>query len=326
MQQLTHNQKKPVIQLLDVPFPVLGRGQVLVRNHYSVITCPEEEQQSKEARSGVIARARTRKKEVKQVIEQIKKSGLADTYHMVMNRFQVPVPLGNCCSGEVIAVSSEINDIKIGDRVACGGEGAWHADVVAVNRNLCVKIPEGVDLKQAAFAAIAAITIQGVRQADVRLGENVVVIGLGLLGQLTIQLLQAAGIHTVGIDIDQAQVLSSKKIGADLALNRNHEDLERLVSGFTDGHGADAVIITANSRSTDPVNLAGMLCRHKGKVVVVGEIPTGFDREHYYKKELDLRMSSSYGPGRHDPVYEERGIDYPIGYVRWTENRNMQAF
>jgi polar amino acid transport system substrate-binding protein len=189
-----------------------------------------------------------------------------------------------------------------------------------------VKVPADVDLKQAAFATIAAIAIQGVRQADLRLGEKAVVIGLGLLGKLIIQILLAAGVEPVGIDIDEAQVKSTAEIGASLAINRNNEGLEPMVASFTGGHGADAVIITASSSSTDPVNLAGILCRRKGKVVIVGGVPTGFNREHYYKKELDLRMSCSYGPGRYDPVYEEKGIDYPVGYVRWTENRNMQAY
>jgi len=326
MLQITQQLKSGKMEILQVPFPIPGKGKVTVRNHYSVISAGTEGKTVKDARLGYIGKAKTRQKEVKQVIETVRTAGLANTYKMVMNKLEAHSPLGYCCAGEVISIAKDVKDLKVGDRVACGGQGAYHAEVVSVNRNLCVKIPDTVETRQAAFATVASIAIQGLRQADVRFGENCCVIGLGLIGQITMQVLNAAGVKSIGVDISDAQVKLAEACGADLALNRDCPDIEKTIYDFTGGFGTDAVIITAGTSSNDPVEFSGRLCRQKGKVVIVGAVPTGFSREHYYKKELDLRMSCSYGPGRYDPEYEEKGIDYPIGYVRWTENRNMQAF
>lgn len=326
MQQLTQQLKSGKMEILEVPFPVLGNGQVLVRNHYSVISAGTEGKTVSDARKGYIAKAKSRKKEVQLVIDMIKTEGFLKTYDLVMNKLEAPAALGYSSAGEIIAVGSGISDLRVGDRVACGGSGAVHADVVAVSRNLCVKVPETIDLKYAAFSTIAAIAIQGIRQADLRFGENCTVIGLGIIGQITIQVLKAAGIKAIGIDLNPLQVQRAEKAGINLAMLRNQDGLIQNVIDFTGGNGTDAVIITAATSSTDPVELAGELCRKRGKVIIVGAVPTGFSRTHYYRKELDLRMSSSYGPGRYDNVYEEKGIDYPIGYVRFTENRNMQTF
>ena len=326
MKQLTQQLKSGKMEVIEVPFPILEKGKVLLCNHYSVISAGTEGKTVKDARLGYIGKAKTRQKEVKQVIDTVRTTGLIKTYQMVMNKLEAPSPLGYCCAGEIISVNEDVKDLKIGDIVACGGQGAFHAEIVSVNRNLCVKIPDTVETRHAAFATVASIAIQGIRQADVRFGENCCVIGLGLIGQITVQVLSAAGVKTIGIDINDAQVKLAEACGVDLALNRECSDIEKTIYDFTDGFGTDAVIITAGTSSKDPVELAGRLCRQKGKVVVVGAVPTGFTREHYYKKELDLRMSCSYGPGRYDPEYEEKSIDYPIGYVRWTENRNMQAF
>ncbi len=243
-----------------------------------------------------------------------------------MNRLEAPSALGYSCAGDVIAVGEEVTEFTVGQRVACGGNGAVHAEAVAVPQNLCVKISDQVDLKHAAFTTIGAVALQGIRQADLGLGSNCLVIGLGLVGLLTAQLLEASGVRAIGVDVDPKQVDLAHRTGVSLALARNSQGVEDTIRQATRGKGVDAVIITASTDSTDPVELAGRLCRQKGRVVVVGSVPTGFSREHYYRKELDLRMSCSYGPGRYDPSYEEHGIDYPIGYVRWTENRNMQAF
>jgi len=326
MDQITQQLKSGKMEILEVPFPSLGKGQVLVRNHYSVISAGTEGKTVKDARLGYVGKARTRQKELKQVIDSIKINGFVKTYNVVMNKLESPSSLGYSCAGEVIALGDGISDLNVGDFVACGGGGAVHAEVISSNRNLCVKVPETVNLKHAAFTTVASIAMQGFRQSDLRLGESCVVIGLGLIGQFTIQVLNSAGIKTIGIDIDDSPVELAKKCGADLALNGNREDIEKIVFDSTGGYGADAVIITAGASSTGPIDLAGSLCRKKGKVIVVGAIPTGFSRPNYYKKELDLRMSCSYGPGRYDIDYEEKGVDYPIGHVRWTENRNMQAY
>ncbi len=326
MEQLIQNLKNGEMQLLEVPFPALPQGCVLVRNYFSVISAGTEGKSVKDARLGYVAKARARKDEVGKVMKSVKSFGLIPTYKMVMNKLEAPSPLGYCCAGEVIAVASDVKDFRIGDRVACGGNNAVHAEVVSVPVNLCVKIPNEIDIREAAFATLGAIAMQGIRQADLRLGENAVVIGLGLIGQLTIQMLNAAGIRTIGIDIDERMVQLASANGCELSINRRSETLENDVLDFTAGHGTDAVIITAGTDSTDPVDLAGALCRKKGKVVIVGAVPTGFKRANYFRKELELKMSASYGPGRYDREYEEEGIDYPYAYVRWTENRNMEAF
>lgn len=326
MLQLTQNLKNGEMSLLEVPFPAINYGYILVRNHYSVISAGTESKTVSDARKGYIAKAQSRQKEVKQVIEMAKSQGLLQTYTTVMNKLDSPSALGYSCAGEVIKVGEGITNFKVGDLVACGGANAVHSEVVSVPKNLCVKVPKDLDLKFASLSTVASIALQGVRQADLRIGETCVIIGLGLIGQITVQLLNAAGVKTIGIDLDQRQVELAKISKIDIALNRNDTGVEKTVSEFTNGYGADAVIITAGTSSLDPVELAGEVCRKKGKVVIVGAVPTGFSRANYYKKELELRMSSSYGPGRYDANYEEKGIDYPIGYVRWTENRNMEAF
>jgi len=326
MEQLTQNLKDGFMQILEVPYPALGAGQVLVRNHYSMVSAGTEGKTVRDARAGYLAKARSRREEVKKVIKTARTVGLLETYRLVMNRLDAPSALGYSCAGEVIAVADDVRDFAVGDRVACGGATAVHAEVVAVPVNLCVKLPGQVSSRDAAFTTLGAIALQGVRQADLRLGENCVVIGLGMLGQLTLQLLQAGGIRSAGIDVDDYQVHLAKEQGFNDVYSRKAPQLEQLIERFTDGYGTDAVIITAGTDSLDPVELAGTLCRRKGKVVVVGAVPNGFSRKNYYQKELDLRMSCSYGPGRYDSEYEDKGLDYPYAYVRWTENRNMQAF
>jgi len=326
MEQLTQNLKDGKMQLLEVPFPVLSSGQVLVRNHYSLISAGTEGKTVKDARLSYIGKARARKEEVKKVIDAAKTFGILNTYKMVMNKLDAPSSLGYSTAGEIIAVAPDVTDFRVGDLVACGGNSAVHAEVIAVPVNLCVKLNDKIALQHACFTTLGAIALQGIRQADLRLGENCVVIGLGLVGQLTVQMLKAGGIKTIGIDIDQRMVDLALHTDIDAAFTRNSEDLESSINNITNGYGTDAVIITAGTDSLDPVDLAGALCRKKGKVVIVGAVPTGFKRPNYFKKELDLRMSCSYGPGRYDTEYEEGGIDYPYGYVRWTENRNMAAF
>lgn len=313
------------MQLMEAPFPSLREGWVLVRNHFSLVSAGTEGKTVSDARKGLIGKALARKEEVEKVIRTAKTTGVMKTYRMVMDKLEAPVPLGYSSAGVVIAVGKGVSDFRVGDRVACGGNTANHAEVVAVPRNLCATIPDNLSVETAAMTTLGAIAMQGIRQSELRLGEYAIVIGLGLIGQLTMQMLEAAGVHSLGIDIDQRQVDMAGKSGLNV-FNRNNEFLKDIILKATSGIGADAVIITAATSSDDPVNLAGELCRQKGKVIIVGAVPTGFKRQDYFKKELDLRMSCSYGPGRYDARYEDQGIDYPAGYVRWTENRNMQAF
>jgi polar amino acid transport system substrate-binding protein len=315
------------MQVLEVPVPAMPAGNILVQNLYSLVSAGTEGSTVKAARSSLIEKAKQRPQQVKQVIDTLKSQGPVQTYRAVMKKLDAYSPLGYSCVGVVQGIGFAAQGFKEGDLVACGGLTACHAEVVSVPENLCVKLHPDIDLKQAAYNTLGAIAMQGVRQADLRLGESCAVIGLGLLGQLTCLLLKASGVRVFGVDIDPTMVAIAGKHCADLSLQRGVEGIEGRISQFSDGIGCDAVIITAATDSLDPINFAGAIARKKGTIVVVGAVPTGFDREpHFYKKELQVRMSCSYGPGRYDPLYEEKGLDYPPAYVRWTEKRNMEAF
>lgn len=327
MQQLAQKLKNGNMEIIEAPVPSLQKGQLLVKTHYSLISAGTESSTVKTARKGLIGKAKERPQQAKQVIETLKSQGPIQTYRAVMKKLDAYSPLGYSCAGEVIDVASDIKGYSIGDLVACGGATASHAEIISVPVNLCTKLKHDADLKQAAYNTLGAIAMQGVRQADLRLGETCAVVGLGLIGQLTALLLRTSGIRVVGIDIDPSIVETAKHNCLDLALNRNDTGVEEQINEYTDGIGCDAIIITAASSSLDPINFSGAIARKKGKIIIVGAVPSGFDREPYfYKKELEVKMSCSYGPGRYDPNYEEKGLDYPASYVRWTENRNMQAF
>lgn len=317
------------MEVLEVPEPVLGQGiMVLVRNHYSLISAGTESSTVSAARKGLIGKIQERPQQAKQVLDMLLQQGPVQTYRTVMKKLDAWSSLGYSSAGEVIEVESSVKEFSVGDRVACAGVGyANHAEIISVPVNLCVKLPGDADLKRAAYNTLGAIALQGIRQADLRLGETCAVIGLGLIGQLTCLLLRASGVRVVGIDIDPSAVSTAKRHCVDEAFLRTDSGIADQIAAFTQGLGADATIIAAGTESLDPINFAGEIARKKGRIVVVGNVPTGFAREpHYYRKELELRMSCSYGAGRYDPDYEEKGIDYPAGYVRWTEGRNMEAF
>lgn len=328
MKQLTQILKTGEMKINDVPIPSLQKGMVLVRNHFSLISAGTESTIVKTARKSLLGKAKERPQQVHQVLDTLKKLGPIQTYRAVMKKLDAYSPLGYSSSGLVIGLGEDVSEFKIGDKVACAGVGyANHAEVISVPTNLCVKLEDNTDLSKASYNTLGAIAIQGVRQADLRVGESCAIIGLGLLGQLTAQILNASGVKTFGIDVSQNAVDISNKYSTFKAWLRNTDGMSNQIYEMTNGYGVDAVIITAGSSSYDPINFAGEIARKKGKVVVVGAVPTGFDRDpYYYKKELELKMSCSYGPGRYDLNYEEKGIDYPYSYVRWTEKRNMQAF
>jgi threonine dehydrogenase-like Zn-dependent dehydrogenase len=278
------------------------------------------------AEKSLIGKAVERPDLVRRVIDKVKNEGLFSTIEAVRSRLDNPMALGYSSAGIVLAVGEGVDNFQPGDRVACAGAGyASHAEVVFVPKNLAVKIPDGVDFESASFTTLGAIAIQGLRLADVRLGETVAVIGLGLVGLLTVQLAKAAGCRVVGMDPNPERCRLATQLGCDAALADNSQFAIRN-SQFTNGHGADAVLITASTKSNDPVDLAGQVARDRGMVVAVGLVGMDIPRKLYYEKELTFRVSRSYGPGRYDSKYEEKGQDYPIAYVRWTENRNMQAF
>jgi predicted dehydrogenase/threonine dehydrogenase-like Zn-dependent dehydrogenase len=327
MNQLTQQLKSGEMTVQELPWPQVGPGMVLVRNHYSLISAGTEGSTVKTARKSLVGKAKERPQQVKQVIDVLKKQGPVQTYRAVMKKLDAYSPLGYSCAGEVVEVGAGAGGFGVGDRVACAGLTACHAEIVCVPANLCVKLAPDADLKGASYNTLGAISLQGIRQADLRLGESCAVIGLGLLGQLTCLMLRASGVITMGIDVDPAAVETAHTHCCDAAFKRNDPTVISSVERMTGGLGADAVIITAGTASLDPINFAGEIARKRGRVVVVGAVPTGFDRDpFYYRKELELRMSCSYGPGRYDLDYEEKGVEFPAAYVRWTENRNMQAF
>lgn len=327
MKQVVLNLKDGELTVEDVPIPTLKDNGVLVRNHYSVISAGTESGLVDLADKSLIGKAKARPDLAMKVINKAKQDGPISAFQQAMGRLEKREPLGYSSAGTVIAVSEDITEIKVGDRVACAGAGyANHADVAFVPKNLCAKIPENVDFKNACFTTVGSIAMQGVRNADVRVGENVVVVGLGLIGLITLQILKASGCRVFGIDLDETKVKLAKELGADVALSRNTPNIEESVRQFSRGIGADATIIAAATKSNDPVDFAGKITRERGKVVIVGLVGMDIPREEYYNKEIELRVSRSYGPGRYDRSYEEKGRDYPAPYVRWTENRNMQAF
>jgi polar amino acid transport system substrate-binding protein len=329
MKQITQKLGSGDMVIQEIPYPQVGKGMVIVKNHYSIISAGTEGSTVQAARKSLLGKAKERPQQVQQVFDTLRKQGPIQTYRAVMKKLDAYSPLGYSCAGEVIEVGEGVTEFKVGDKVACGGIGyANHAEVVAVPVNLCAKLPDSANLKNAAYNTLGAISMQGVRQADLRLGESCVVIGLGLLGQLTCLILRASGVTVIGIDISEAAVDLAIKNGAvDLGMVRKASGIENMILHETNGAGADAVIISAATSSADPINFAGAIARKKGKVIILGAVPTGFDRDPFwYRKELELKMSCSYGPGRYDLNYEEKGIDYPIAYVRWTEKRNMEAF
>lgn len=307
--------------------PILSHGQVLVRNHYSLISVGTESNTVKTARKSLIGKVKERPEQFKQVLETLNKIGPVQTYRSVMKKLDSYSSLGYSCAGEVVEIGNEVSGFKIGDKVACAGVGfANHAEFVAVPQNLCVKLSNNANMRDASYNTLGAIAMQAVRQADLRIGESCTVIGLGLLGQLACLILKASGVKVYGIDVQENAVKSAQRC-TDKAWLRSTPNLTNQINEVTGGYGVDAVIIAAATTSLDPINYAGEITRKKGKVVILGAVPTGFDRDpFFYKKELDIRMSCSYGPGRYDFSYEEKGVDYPYAYVRWTEKRNMSAF
>ncbi len=328
MKQLIQNFKSGDLFVDEVPLPSLSEGYVLVANHFSLISAGTEKSTVSTGQASLLGKARKRPDLVKQVIQNYKKEGLKATLDKVRTKLDSLKALGYSTSGVVLASLDTDRRFKPGDRVACGGQDyASHAEVIAVPQNLVAKIPDEVSFDEASFTTLGSIALQGVRQAEPQLGENICVIGLGLLGQITCQLLKANGCRVFGIDISASMVEFTTTNQHIMAMGRNNENLQAAVDHFTGGFGFDKVIITAGAPTNDPVELSGQILRKKGRVVVVGAVKMDLPRDpDYYRKELELRMSCSYGPGRYDPGYEEYGNDYPYGYVRWTEQRNMEAF
>ena len=328
MKQLTQKLKNGEMMVQEMVTPVIGKGMILVQNHFSLISAGTEGSTAQTARKSLIGKAKERPQQVKQVLEVLAQQGPVQTYRAITKKLEAYSPLGYSSAGVVISVGEGVTGFSIGDNVACAGVGyANHAEIISVPINLCVKLRQDADLKKASYNTLGAIAMQGVRQADLRVGESCAIIGLGLLGQLAGLILKASGVRVIGVDVHSPAVNMAETHFAEKAFSRNTPGIEAQIENLTNGLGVDAVIIAAASSSSDPINFAGAIARKKGKIVILGAVPTGFDRDPYwYKKELELKMSCSYGPGRYDLNYEEKGIDYPAAYVRWTEKRNMEAF
>jgi predicted dehydrogenase/threonine dehydrogenase-like Zn-dependent dehydrogenase len=326
MKQVVQNFRTGELKVEDLPPPALRPGGVLVRTAFSLISPGTERSIVETAQSSLLGKARQRPDLVRQVIDLFKREGLRSTYEKVKSRLGQVKALGYSASGTVIEVGEGVSEFQAGDLVACAGAGyASHAEVIFVPKNLACKLPEGASLESACYTTVGAIALQGIRQSETRLGETVAVVGLGLVGQLTVQMLKAAGCQVIGFDIDAAACELAKKSGADYVAN-DTAAVRDLVSFHTEGRGADCIIVTASTKSNEPVELAGEIARDRARVVIVGLVGMDIPRHSFYAKELELRLSRSYGPGRYDPQYEEKGTDYPVGYVRWTERRNMEAF
>ena len=327
MRQVTQNYKSGEIRLEEVDWPALKPGGVLVRSHYSVISTGTEGMKVREGKLSYLGKARARPDQLKKVLTTLKQQGFVATYQKVMNKLDSLTPLGYSLAGEVVAVGADAGEFHVGQRVACAGAGyANHADVNYVPKNLVVPVPDDVALKHASFATVGAIALQGFRQAEMQLGETACVIGLGLLGQLLVQILKAAGIHALGTDIVESRCRLAEELGAKAALIAGDPGLEAMIARLTGGVGVDCVFIAAGGGSNAATELAVRIARDRARVVDIGKTRLDLPWNDYYLKELDVRFSRSYGPGRYDPNYEERGIDYPIGYVRWTEKRNLASF
>ncbi|MFE0652966.1 bi-domain-containing oxidoreductase [Streptomyces sp. NPDC059534] len=327
MKQVVQNYKSGELAVLDVPMPACKPGGVLVRSAYSLISTGTELMKVSEAGMSMLGKARSRPDQVAKVVQSVATNGVPATYRKVMGKLDSYTPLGYSLCGVVEQVGSGIDDVKVGDLVACAGnEHALHAELNWVPKNLYVPVPDGLEPRHAAFGTVGSIAMQGVRQGEPQLGEVALVIGLGLIGQLVVQLLTASGVRVVGADPDPARCELAERLGAAACGDPASAAVEAAVAELTDGHGVDQVYLAAGGGSNQPVELAARLCRDRGRVVDIGKCRLDLPWNAYYEKELDVRFSRSYGPGRYDPEYELEGRDYPIGYVRWTERRNLACF
>ncbi|MFG3053292.1 bi-domain-containing oxidoreductase [Kitasatospora sp. NPDC048239] len=327
MKQVVQNYKSGELAVLDVPVPGCKPGGVLVRTAYSLISTGTELMKVSEAGMSMLGKARSRPDQVAKVMQSVAANGLPATYRKVMGKLDSYTPLGYSLCGVVEQVGAGIDDVKVGDVVACAGnEHALHAELNWVPRNLYVPVPDGLAPRHAAFGTVGSIAMQGVRQGEPQLGEVALVIGLGLIGQLVVQLLTASGVRVVGADPDPARCELAARLGAVACGDPGSAAVEAAVAELTDGHGVDQVYLAAGGGSNQPVELAASLARDRGRVVDIGKCRLDLPWNAYYEKELDVRFSRSYGPGRYDPEYELEGRDYPIGYVRWTERRNLACF
>jgi predicted dehydrogenase/threonine dehydrogenase-like Zn-dependent dehydrogenase len=324
MKQLLQNMRDGQTKVVDVPIPFIKKKTALVETSCSLVSAGTERMLVEFAEKSLANKATSRPDLVKQVLTKAKREGILPTIEATFNKLDQPLALGYSSAGTIIEIGEGLTGFKIGDRVACaGGNFAVHAEYNLIPQNLLTKLPDSVDFESAAFTTLGAVAMQGFRLAHPQLGERVCVIGLGLLGLLTVGIAKTAGCVVLGIDISKQRVDLARSMGADAMIRPNCEES---AMAFSQGFGFDHVLICADTSGNDPIELAGLLARNRGTVISVGVVGLNIPRKVYYEKELDFKVSCSYGPGRYDPDYEEKGVDYPYGFVRWTEGRNMQAF
>ncbi len=328
MKQILQSLKTGATEVAEVPCPAVKRGQLLIRSSRTLVSAGTERMLVEFGKAGWIEKARQQPDKVRMVLDKIKTDGLMPTLEAVFNKLGQPLPLGYCNVGLVMEVGASGQGAvggerwAVGDRVASNGK---HAEVVSVPMNLCAKVPENVSDDEAAFTVIGAIGLQGIRLVQPTLGEAVVVTGLGLIGLVTVQLLRAHGCRVLGIDFDAEKLALARQFGAEVVNLSAGEDPVAAANAFSRGRGVDAVIITASTKSNEPVHQAALMCRKRGRIVLVGVTGLELSRADFFEKELSFQVSCSYGPGRYDSNYEEKGFDYPVGFVRWTEQRNFEA-
>lgn len=322
MKQVLQDLKTGATEVADIPCPTVGRGQVLVRTARTLVSAGTERMLVDFGKANWLEKARQQPDKVRMVIDKVRTDGLAPTIAAVRNKLDQPLPMGYCNVGEVVAIGAGVTGFEVGDRVASNGR---HAEMVAVPVNLCAKVPLGVSDDAAAFTVLGAIALQGIRLVQPTLGECVVVTGLGLIGLVTVQLLRAQGCRVLGVDYDPQKLALARQFGAELVNLAAGEDPVVAAQAFSRNRGVDAVIITAATSSNEPMHQAALMSRKRGRIVLVGVTGLELSRADFFEKELTFQVSCSYGPGRYDPAYEEKGQDYPIGFVRWTEQRNFEA-
>ncbi|CAJ0715290.1 Inositol 2-dehydrogenase/D-chiro-inositol 3-dehydrogenase [Ralstonia edaphis] len=322
MKQILQNMGTGETSLVEAPAPRASAGTLLIQTTHSLISAGTERMLVDFGRASVIDKARQQPEKVKMVLDKVKTDGLMTTVEAVRSKLDQPLPLGYCNVGVVLEVGAGVTGFAVGDRVASNGP---HADVVRVGKNLCAKVPDDVDSEAAAFTVLASIGLQGIRLIQPTLGESIVVTGLGLIGLATVQLLRAHGCRVLGIDFDESKLALARAFGAATCNPGAGEDPVAAAMAFSHGRGVDGVLITASTKSSDPVSQAAHMCRKRGRIVLVGVTGLELNRADFYEKELSFQVSCSYGPGRYDPGYEEKGSDYPLGFVRWTEQRNFEA-
>lgn len=325
MKQILQNLKNGTTELVEVPCPAARKGELLIRTACSLVSVGTERMLVNFGKAGIVEKARQQPDKVRMVLDKISTDGLLPTIDAVRAKLDQPLPMGYCNVGKIIETKGERSNgkgLKDGDRVASNG---YHAEMVCVPENLCAKIPDNVSDEAATFTVIGAIALQGIRLAKPTLGESFIVTGLGLVGLMTVQLLKAHGCRVLGVDFDSQKCILAEQFGAETVDLSKGEDPIAIADKFSRGRGVDGVLICASSKSNEPVHQAATMCRKRGRVILVGVVGLELSRADFFEKELSFQVSCSYGPGRYDSFYEEEGNDYPIGYVRWTEQRNFEA-